>query len=455
MKLHLQGTEGMMSAAGGLSLLSSLVDKHTGFRKEVDLACPVRHGTRVSEHSMVFLGAMSTGSSDFAGVERFDNNEATASILKVWKISAESTLRQSFESNSEELMKVFEKVNEQFLISARPHLSVCETGHVVVDADNTVLDQTGSNKENTGWTSKQCLGFNQLNFTIGEEGYLIVARLGPGNQHCQKGFPGIMEQAIGTAKKITDKPLLLRTDSGFDAMENMATVFEMNERRETGQVTDFLIKRNRRSDSCDELVKRANETGQWTETRPGESVCVLDEIVEREWNGRTYRLRLITKITEMTAERDGSQLLMTEHRIAQWWTSLDIPAEEVIKVYDARGTSEQFHSELKSDLDLERLPSSKFATNCAVVSLGKFLYNVLRYMSQYMLETKQADHEKKYGRINKKKLRVKRRRIRTVIQEFIHVSCKIVKTARRTIMKINREWEWFGLFKEMYNSANT
>ncbi len=37
-------------------------------------------------------------------------------------------------------------------------------------------------------------------------------------------------------------------------------------------------------------------------------------------------------------------------------TSLDSAPEEVIGLYRRHGTHEQFHSEIKTDLDMERLP---------------------------------------------------------------------------------------------------
>jgi len=41
-------------------------------------------------------------------------------------------------------------------------------------------------------------------------------------------------------------------------------------------------------------------------------------------------------------------------------------------------THEQFHAELKTDLDLEHLPSGKFATNDLLLTLGALVYNILR-----------------------------------------------------------------------------
>ena len=54
----------------------------------------------------------------------------------------------------------------------------------------------------------------------------------------------------------------------------------------------------------------------------------------------------------------------------------------MIGFYHAHGTSEQCHSEIKTDMDLERLPSGKFATNATMSSLGLVAYNVLRLCGQ-------------------------------------------------------------------------
>ena len=50
--------------------------------------------------------------------------------------------------------------------------------------------------------------------------------------------------------------------------------------------------------------------------------------------------------------------------------------------YHAHGECEQFHSEIKTDMDLERLPSGKFATNALILELGMVAYNILRMIGQ-------------------------------------------------------------------------
>lgn len=50
--------------------------------------------------------------------------------------------------------------------------------------------------------------------------------------------------------------------------------------------------------------------------------------------------------------------------------------------YHAHGESEQYHSELRTDMDVERLPSGKFETNELVLELSLIAYNILRMMGQ-------------------------------------------------------------------------
>jgi hypothetical protein len=40
--------------------------------------------------------------------------------------------------------------------------------------------------------------------------------------------------------------------------------------------------------------------------------------------------------------------------------------------------AEQFHSEFKTDLDIERLQPGKFATNDLIMTLSVYSYNIMR-----------------------------------------------------------------------------
>ena len=101
---------------------------------------------------------------------------------------------------------------------------------------------------------------------------------------------------------------------------------------------------------------------------------------------------------------------------------------EVIELYKHHATHEQFHSEIKTDLDLERLPSGKFDTNDAVVHLATFAYNCLRLLGQLGLT----------GEIAPIRHPAKRRRLKTVLQEVMYRAAKFVMHARRLVLDFGR-----------------
>lgn len=91
-----------------------------------------------------------------------------------------------------------------------------------------------------------------------------------------------------------------------------------------------------------------------------------------------------------------------------FWTNLGWSDDDVIASYHAHGECEQYHSELKTDMDVERLLSGKFATNDLVLELAMIAYNLLRMIGQESLRHKQPTKRK-----------VRRRRLRTVIENLM------------------------------------
>ncbi len=60
----------------------------------------------------------------------------------------------------------------------------------------------------------------------------------------------------------------------------------------------------------------------------------------------------------------------------------------------AHGESEQYHSEIKTDMDVERLLSGKFESNNLALELTVIAYNILRIIGQESLK-KRDDLERK------------------------------------------------------------
>ena len=53
-----------------------------------------------------------------------------------------------------------------------------------------------------------------------------------------------------------------------------------------------------------------------------------------------------------------------------YWTNLGESPQGIIALYHDHGTSGQFHSELESDLGIERFPFADYTTNQLFLALG-------------------------------------------------------------------------------------
>jgi hypothetical protein len=261
-----------------------------------------------------------------------------------------------------------------------------------------------------------------------------------GSQHCQKGTPELLARVLDRARSLTERGLLLRLDGGNDAIDNIAVVEAHNEQHPDAQPVRYIIKWNPRQESREQWLAYAEDHAEWVEPRPGKRVATFDVIVNREDADYAYALRRVMRVVERTIDKHGQHLLVPEIEIEGWWTSLWADPEDIIALYADHGTSEQFHSEFKTDLDIERLPSGKFATNALVLACAQLAYNLLRWIGLSGLLGPDAPVRHK----------AKRRRLRTVMQELMYLAARLVRTGRR--LKLAFGWGCPALpaFRRLY-----
>ena len=200
----------------------------------------------------------------------------------------------------------------------------------------------------------------------------------------------------------------------------------------------YIIKRNLRKETTEEWLEIAREYGQMEKPRSGKQVWLGEQYIKKP--GIKEPLRLVYCVTLRTIEADGQVLLIPRIEVETYWTSLSDDVATVIKLYRDHGTSEQFHSELKTDLDLERLPSGKFKTNELVLLLGMVAYNLLRIIGQESLRANDAPIRKK----------VSRRRVRSVMQDMIYLACRVVSHARGWKLSFGRHCPWLTTWRRVY-----
>jgi len=262
----------------------------------------------------------------------------------------------------------------------------------------------------------------------------MEVELRPGSQHSQKGFIPFMERVLKKARTLTRKKLLVRLDSGHDALETRIVL------RNADKVS-YIIKWNPRKQDAGELCKRAFTEGKVSEPRNGKRTALLTVRVRQTHEGHTYMFTKVVRVTERTIDKHGQVLLQPDVTVEGWWTNLDLPEKKIISLYREHAICEQFHSEFKTDLDLERLPSGKFATNALVLALGGFAYNILRFIGQLGL----------LGEKSPVRHPAKRRRIKTVIQELIYLAARLIRSGRRLRLRFSRHCTVYDAFSATYN----
>jgi hypothetical protein len=313
-------------------------------------------------------------------------------------------------------------------------ISGYEKGPVPLDIDVFPQDNSNTSKEGVSRTYKQFDGYAPIAAYLGMEGWCLEVELRPGSQHSQDGFVVFLQRVIKSAQLLVERELLVRLDAAHDAIETLVALEKANK-------VHYIVKWNPRRNDVSTWRNRVFAKGQVSQTRPGEKVGILVTQERKEVDKKTYTFKRIVRVTEQTMDKHGQMLLAPQITLEGWWTDLELSPEKVIALYRDHATSEQFHSEFKTDLDLERLPSGKFATNALVMALGAFAYNVLRVIGQLGL----------LGQHTPIRHPAKRRRIKTVIQELIYLAARLISTGRRFKLRFSRHCPAFAAFTAVYS----
>ena len=114
--------------------------------------------------------------------------------------------------------------------------------------------------------------------------------------------------------------------------------------------------------------------------------------------------------------------------------------DEVIELYHAHGTSEQFHSELKTEMDVERLPSGKLCVNKIILLCAMAAYNVLRALGQAVIQR---------AALAPIKIKVSRWRLKTVLQNLVYCAGKLVRHAGRLELQFGKICPWYAVIRDI------
>ena len=431
-------TDERIIPASGLAVVGAVLGKST-FIKELNRMDVTnnrsQHQIKNGDIVLTYLGMLCMGKPYFEAVHEMDDDKEfyQAALGITRSIPSEETLRQRMDDIGDTLRKTILQQNVELLKANSIQPTALDNGFVPVDIDVTPMDNSKSKKEGVSRTYKGFDGYAPMMAYIGKEGYAINFELREGKQHCQCGTVAFLRETIKLCMQLTDKPLLIRLDSGNDSIDNVAVLME--------EGCYFIIKRNLRRESKDGWFEMAKEhCKDITSPRDGKIVYVGSDwrtVTSKEFKTE-YTLRAGYEITERTIDKHGQFLMPADVEVETWWTNLGENDHKIIDLYHAHGECEQFHSEIKTDMDLERLPSGKFDTNALVLELGLIAYNILRMIGQGTIG----------GRAPRQKREVKRRRLRTVIGNLVMMAAHVTMHARQLIIGLGKSNVWRHIFMD-------
>lgn len=435
----MQGSE-EINSNGGFSFVKKQLDGNAHM-KDWDAALPAAPNSCYSTSAIVrsAIGLMTAGNSSYADIQKFRSDFLFCRIVGGAAPSQE-TLRQRLDALAEEDWQdiLDANVSDQLSRAQPTRIDVEGEKLIPLDIDVSVFEDTASHKEGVSATYRKVNGYAPIFCYAGREGFMVANELRPGSQHSENGAVEFLKRCIAIMLRAGYKAneLLVRVDSGHDSSDFIKALEELE--------VKYLVKRNLRTESPEQLLDsiRFYETPE--QVRPGKTIYRGVRSDKRPAKFPDYQGFVVVEAIERTALANGQVLLIPSVELSSWWTNLPYSVRQCAALYRDHGTSEQFHSELKSDMGIELLPSGNLKTNALVLGLATMAFNCLRFIGQAALEIAlpPTDDEEEPAQV--------RYRLRTVLLDFIKVGCKIVRHANQLFQKFGKNCYNFFIMKEIY-----
>lgn len=416
----------------GLTFISNYLNDSKVFNKINIVSKIKKNSGSISDYDIVktCIALLCFGKTSYDDVEQYRKDRYFKKALKLKVVPSAPTICQRLETYGEEMWLTLRQISIE-LVKASFSNETIEVGgkqYILIESDVTPLDNSDSKKEGVARTYKNFFGYAPMMSYAGTSGFMLNNELRNGDAHSNcAGTAQYFTETIELAKQLGSYPLLAIMDSGNDDSKLVLQFIS--------QGTEFIIKRNFRREPQEEYINYAKDNYETKINHKKAGITIYYARWERRVGGRSIPIAVV--VTEKTKDKKTNQLcLVPLYDIEVYWNSLNLDADIVEEQYHQHGTSEQYHSEFKSDLDLERLPSGKFSSNYTIMLLGMILFNLLRVTGKQLLQTGMVPGAR----------RGKRLRLRTVMQNIMYMAGQYIEHARVSILSIFRGNPWTPSF---------
>ena len=387
------------------------------------------------------IALLATGHTHFADVEKYRDNTVWADCLHMKHLPAQETLRLYLEREKPEDVKDYCRIlsKEILKICKTQKLETVLSKYIPIDFDVTPMDNSKSNKEGVSRTYKGFDGYAPLMVYLG--GYCLGAELRPGKTHCQKNAGQFIKKSLDDAFEIIPEKdhdkILCRFDCGHDKAENIELLdsygvkFILKKNKRNGE-SNFKLLKDAKLYYDKKIVNNKHHTITYYGYFTGKAPQAFPNIANLS--------QVAFKITEQLADKNGQALLIQDEKkdieVEMYWTNLVDSAYNIDLLYHDHGTSEQYHSEIKTDMGFERLASGKFNVNEMLLATMSVAYNILRAIDQLAMIGKFTLPEIDDNYTHQRK------RVKTVLRDIIYNAAKVQRKGRNLILRLYIKNPW-------------
>jgi hypothetical protein len=333
---------------------------------------------------------------------------------------------------------------DQTPLLGRPRAETAETGHVLVDVDDTIIEVHGYAKQGAGFGYSGVRGLNALLATARttESAPVVVAqRLRKGSCGSPRGAKRLVADALKTTGALSGAKPLVRADSAFygrgligaavRAGADVSVTVRMDPRIKAAITTipdDAWVS----IEYTDAVFDEA--TGRWISRAEVAEVDFTAFAAQKKADRVTGRL-VVRRIPDLNPKStDGQETLFDTWRFHAFFTTTDQAQLDTVaadKTHRGHAVIEQVHADLKNSA-LAHLPSGKFAANAAWLVLAVIAFNLTRAAATL---TGPA---------------LAKATTATVRRKLITVPARLASSARRITLHLPTAWPWETAWTQLF-----
>ncbi|MDA8163221.1 MAG: hypothetical protein M0022_10040 [Desulfobacteraceae bacterium] len=319
------------------------------------------------------------GRGNFETLDQLSGDHFFAESLGLKDIPSESVLRRHLEEYAEPLGAVADFCIAEFLKRVSIPLRTLPTGHLPVDIGILPMADPCSFLGRVRW-GYVCKGLRDLIPVVSclsiEKWALATGLLGRSNEE----FAAFLARLVDKAWRLTDAPLLIRMDDVCNTWDTYRALANFNK-------TDFILQWNRCGQNLSYWYRLAFAEGRVDRSCPGKEVALMNIEKDCALNNQDKILndanaRLVVSVTKYTTDNSGAALLVPEVKLEGWWTSLQLPEEAVIALYQGHLTQGDHISSFKKETGLDRFISSIPSVNHVILACAVLACNIRHLISQ-------------------------------------------------------------------------